>query len=102
MKGKDPDDAVRDTVRIHLYVSGVVQGVFFRTHTTNTARSLSLIGWVKNLTDGRVEIVAEGARGKITEFISWCKKGLPAASVERVEVIWERPIGDMEGFQTRY
>jgi acylphosphatase len=91
---------MNDVVRAHLYVSGIVQGVFFRAHTTNVGRSLGLSGWVKNLIDGRVEIVAEGARQRIDKLISWCQKGPPAAKVEGVEVVYERPLGDMTEFRT--
>ena len=86
---------------VHLYVSGIVQGVFFRAHTTNTARSLGLTGWVRNLDDGRVEIVAQGARERIADFITWCRHGPPAASVEKVDISWTEPLSGLEGFQTR-
>jgi acylphosphatase len=91
-----------ETTRAHLYVSGIVQGVFFRAHTTKVARSLGLNGWVKNLVDGRVEIVAEGTRHSVDQLIQWCQKGPPAAAVEGVEVIYEQPIGDVTQFKTRH
>ena len=102
MKDKRCSDPTREIGRVHVYVSGVVQGVFFRAHTTQVARSLGLTGWVRNLIDGRVEAVAEGARDRIDEFLSWCEKGPPAASVESIEVSREQPVGDMSTFQTRY
>lgn len=95
-------DVTSDTVRAHLYVSGVVQGVFYRAHTTRVARSLGLNGWVRNLVDGRVEIVAEGTRHGIDKLIGWCQIGPPAASVKDVEVVYEQPLGDMTEFQTRH
>ena len=99
---EERDDLMRETMRAHLYVSGIVQGVFFRAHTTKVAQSLGLCGWVKNLVDGRVEIVVEGVRPDVDKLIKWCEKGPPAASVEGVEVIFEQPRGDMTQFQTRY
>ncbi len=86
---------------VHLYVSGIVQGVFFRAHTTRIARALGLTGWVRNLDDGRVEIKAQGARKSIDEFIAWCRHGPPAASVESVDIAWIKPASDMEDFRTR-
>jgi acylphosphatase len=91
-----------DKVRVHLYVSGLVQGVFFRAHTTKVARSLHVMGWVRNLNDGRVEIVAEGPRSRVNEFISWCEKGPSTAEVESVEIDWEWPGSDLDGFRTLY
>lgn len=89
-------------VRVHMYISGVVQGVFFRANTENVARSLSLSGWVRNLTDGRVEVVAEGPQDRMNEFISWCHKGPPIASVDSVEMKWEMPTGEFKTFRTWY
>jgi acylphosphatase len=86
------------TGRVHLYVSGIVQGVFFRAHTSNVACSLGLTGWAKNLSDGRVEIVAEGPRHRIAEFIKWCDKGPPAATVDEVEVNWETALDEFTAF----
>ena len=91
-----------DVVRVHLFISGLVQGVFFRAHTTKVARSLNLSGWVRNLRDGRVEVIAEGKRSSIDEFIRWCKKGPSTASVESVEIIWERSDIAFDGFKTLY
>ena len=50
--------------RVHIFVSGLVQGVFFRDSTRQKAQELGITGWVRNLIDGRVEIVAEGEKGK--------------------------------------
>jgi acylphosphatase len=95
----DSRESSGDMVRVHLFVSGIVQGVFFRVNTISVARSLNLNGWVKNLSDGRVEVVAEGSHAKIAEFIEWCHKGPPAASVDEVEVNWEKPTGEFTGFK---
>ncbi len=55
--------------RVHILVSGLVQGVFFRAHTREKASELFLSGWVKNLPDGRVEILAEGERENLEKLI---------------------------------
>lgn len=96
-KSRQPDV---QRVRAHLYVSGIVQGVFFRAHTSNAARSLGLTGWVRNLPDGRVEIIAEGKQDKVDVFVRWCEKGPPTATVDEVTVDWEPVSDEFEGFRT--
>jgi len=76
--------------RIHLIISGRVQGVGFRNAVYLKARKLDLKGWVRNLADGRVEIVAEGQEENIQPFISWVARGPKAAVVEKVETRPER------------
>jgi acylphosphatase len=74
--------------RAHVFVSGRVQGVFFRDHTRRWAVSLGLTGWVKNIWDGRVEVLAEGEKESLEALIARLKQGPPSASVENVEVTW--------------
>lgn len=74
--------------QVHLFISGHVQGVFFRMHTHKKALSLKLTGRVQNLSDGRVEVFAEGAEESLETFVEWCHQGPPAARVEKVEVKW--------------
>jgi len=88
--------------RAHVFIEGRVQGVFFRDYTRRKARSLGVVGWVRNLEDGRVEALFEGEEEKVEEMIKWCHKGPPYARVEKVEVIYEEPKGDMEDFIIRY
>ena len=78
-----------DRVRAHVWISGHVQGVNFRTHTRDEARRAGVDGWVKNLDDGRVEAVFEGTRAGVQRLISWCYSGPNSAEVEHVEVEWE-------------
>ncbi len=73
----------------HFFVSGRVQGVFFRAHTQATARRLGLTGWVRNLPDGRVECLACGDEARVGEFEAWLWQGPPQARVERVEAAEE-------------
>ncbi len=74
--------------RLHLVVSGRVQGVFFRQATVDEACSLGLTGWVRNRPDGRVEIVAEGSRANLEMLLAWAHRGPPAARVDQVEASW--------------
>ncbi len=88
--------------RAHLLVKGLVQGVFYRSSARQVARQLGLTGWVKNLPDGRVEIIVEGAEEKIEEFIKWCWKGPPSAVVENVDVSYSEALGEFDDFSIRY
>jgi acylphosphatase len=89
-------------VRAHLFVSGRVQGVFYRADCTQEAKRLGVSGWVRNLDDGRVEVVAEGPRAQVERLIEWCRTGSPMAKVESVEANWEEPTGEFEGFRITY
>jgi len=89
-------------VRVHVFVSGRVQGVFFRHHTSERAAQLGLSGWVRNLDDGRVEAVFEGEREKVDEMLKFCSNGPPGARVSDVDVKWENHRGEFSGFQVRY
>lgn len=88
--------------RIHLYISGYVQGVFFRVHTQEVAIALGIVGWVKNLDDGRVEVVAQGDEMSVQKLIEWCYQGPPGARVDDVEIIYEEPTGEFKGFEIKY
>ena len=90
------------TVRVHLFISGVVQGVSYRASTREQARPRGIVGWVKNLEDGRVEAVAQGSKDKVTELIAWCRKGPPAAKVDKVEATWEDVGDDFKDFEIRF
>lgn len=71
---------------IHAYVSGKVQGVFFRVYTRQYAQETNVLGWVRNCSDGRVEFVAVGEDNNITQFLSLVRKGSPYSRVDNVEV----------------
>jgi acylphosphatase len=89
---------VKDRARISLLVSGIVQGVNFRYSTYEEARRLGVSGWVRNLPDGRVEVLAEGDRRALEALVDWCRRGPPHASVEAVEARWLAYAGDLEPF----
>lgn len=88
--------------RAHIYVSGRVQGIFFRYHTQELAQRLGVKGWVRNLRDGRVEAVFEGEREQVEEMVKFCRTGPPGAKVNNVEVKWENYLGEFSGFEVRY
>lgn len=87
--------------RIHVIVSGRVQGVLFRAHTEKTAHSLNLTGWVRNLSDGRVEILCEGDDADIAAMLAWCRKGPPSANVTGTEIREEPITGEFSRFAIR-
>ncbi|MFN3347089.1 MAG: acylphosphatase [Candidatus Bipolaricaulaceae bacterium] len=87
--------------RVHLFVSGRVQGVFFRAHTRDLAQRLGLTGFARNLPDGRVEVVAEGPEEKLQELINFCHHGPPLAHVTAVEIRWEEATGEFRTFSVR-
>lgn len=90
-----------DRVRAHVFVSGTVQGVFYRASTRDTAREEGVGGWVKNLEDGRVEAVFEGPAEAVEQMVEWCETGSAAATVDDVTVEWEAPTG-VEEFEVRW
>ncbi|MEM4311695.1 MAG: acylphosphatase [Nitrososphaerales archaeon] len=91
-----------EKVRAHIYVNGVVQGVFFRSHTKSLANKLNLKGWVRNLPDGRVEILAEGDKDSVNKLIQWCYRGPIGARVDNVEYRFEPYKGEFKNFLIIY
>jgi len=89
-------------VRAHVFISGRVQGVFFRYETRLRAIRNNVTGWVRNLPDGRVEAVFEGEKENVEAMIDFCHRGPPGAIVRKVEVIWEKPTGEFKSFQIKY
>jgi acylphosphatase len=89
-------------VRCHIFVSGKVQGVFFRQNTLERAKTLGLKGWVRNTQDGRVEAIFEGEKEKVEKILEWVKSGPPLARVENVEIRFEDFKGEFDDFEIRY
>lgn len=77
--------------RARVRVRGRVQGVFFRVETRDRARSLGLVGWVRNCSDGSVEAVFQGEPERVQSMVDWCGRGPSGASVDSVDVNWEEP-----------
>lgn len=90
-----------DLQRAHVWVSGQVQGVFFRDSTRQKAEELGLAGWVRNVPDGLVEALFEGPSEKVEAMVRWCEEGPQHASVENVDTNFESAGGDLKGFEVR-
>lgn len=88
--------------RVHVWISGGVQGVWFRAHTKEKAIELEIKGWVRNTPNGKVEAVFEGDDEQIEKMIEWCHTGSPLARVEDVHTQWEEPKNEFETFSIRY
>lgn len=93
---------LRRMPRMRLFVEGSVQGVGFRFFTSRTANNLGIKGFVRNLADGRVEIVAEGEKNKLKKLMEFVKQGPITARVERVIVQWEHETGEFKTFEVRF
>ena len=89
-------------VRVHVFVSGRVQGVFFRDSARRKALKLGVKGWVRNLADGKVELVAEGEKENVESMIGWAKKGTILAKVEKIDFEFEEYKGEFTDFEIRY
>jgi acylphosphatase len=83
-----------DPVRAHVLITGRVQGVGYRYSTVGEAERRRLAGWVRNLPNGGVEAVFEGAKADVEQMIEWCRQGPPSARVTNVDVRWEAPKGE--------
>jgi acylphosphatase len=83
-----------------VFVSGDVQGVFFRAETRDRARRAGVAGWARNLPDGRFETVFEGPQDAVDALVEWCRRGPRGADVQEVEVSEEDPEG-LDAFEVR-
>jgi acylphosphatase len=88
--------------RAHVIIKGRVQGVYFRYATREEANMRGVKGWVRNMSDGRVEAVFEGDKDKVDEMIDYCHFGPPVAKVSSVEVRREDYTGEFKNFVIRY
>ena len=96
MARSDPSGRVRRRV----LVSGRVQGVWFRESCREQAMAVGVVGWVRNLADGRVEAVLEGPEAAVARVVAWCCEGPRRARVDGVEATAETPVGE-RGFRVR-
>ena len=88
--------------RVHLIVSGRVQGVWYRSSTQEKAQQLGLTGWVRNVPGGQVEIVAEGKVNSVDTLVSWASRGPSLARVDHLKVEEEAYAGEFEDFGVRH
>jgi len=85
--------------RLHLIISGQVQGVSFRFYAQQEATELNIKGFARNSAEEAVEIVAEGEENSLKAFLEWCQKGSPFAKVKKVESQWHDSTGEFESFE---
>ena len=85
--------------RIHIMVSGKVQKVWFRKYTQVKATELGITGWVKNLFNNAVEIIAEGDMDSLTELTGWLQDGPPLAEVQKLSIEWQQSENMFESFE---
>jgi acylphosphatase len=88
--------------RVHVYVSGIVQGVCFRDFTQRRAGALGLAGWVRNLRDGRVEAVAQGSKEDIERWLADLRQGAASSRVDEVRMAWDETAEELAGFEIRF
>ena len=87
--------------RIEARIIGIVQGVFFRSYTRQKAQSLGLKGWVANLRDGTVKVVAEGPEERLQELVQFLQHGSPQARVDNIDVNWLEASDEFGDFSVR-
>lgn len=90
-----------ERIRAHVFISGLVQGVYFRDSARREAQRHGVTGWIRNLPDGRVEAVFEGRPKDVEALVAWCHHGPPHARVERVDVRRGPASGEFTTFQLR-
>lgn len=96
-----PHTNVSDLERVHVLVSGKVQGVYYRSAASEQASVLGATGWVRNMPSGQVELCAEGPRAVLEQLVAWCHLGPPAARVEEVRVEYGPATGEFTEFQVK-
>jgi len=94
--------ALKDSARAHLFYGGRVQGVGFRYTVESLAMALDLTGWVKNLPDGRVELVCEGPRDKIEALVGQIGESFLGPQIKKTALDWEKPTGEFEDFRVEF
>jgi len=88
--------------RAHVFYSGHVQGIGFRYTAQDIAEGLGLKGWVKNLSDGRVEIVADGDEEDLKDFLDKISKGQLGRYIKNADVSWEKPAKEFDSFEIAF
>ena len=88
--------------QVHVFYSGQVQGVGFRLTAEETAREFGVVGWVKNLRDGRVELVAEAEEQGLKTFLEKIRRGPMRNFIKQVELSWSEAGNTFDEFEIRY
>ena len=90
------------THRAHLFYLGRVQGIGFRYTAEGVAHRAGVVGFVKNLSDGRVEVVCEGSKEKIDSMLEEIMKGPLGRHIQKVDCFWEEPTGAFTDFTVEF
>ncbi len=93
---------MKEASEVRVVVTGRVQGVFFRASTRDVAVRYGVRGFVRNLSDGRVEAVLQGDRGAVEKVVTFMRSGPPGAFVEEADVEWRTPSETWDGFFVRH
>lgn len=88
--------------RVHILIDGLVQGVCFRHYARIEAGKLDVRGWIRNMSDGRVEVVGEGTPEAVARLVAWCRRGPPGARVTGVQETYGPPTDDYTTFEVHY
>ena len=88
--------------RVHVFYSGRVQGVGFRLTAEETAHGFKVVGWVKNLRDGRVELIAEAEEDALAQFLDAIQTGPMKKFIQRADISWGDASGTFDEFEIRY
>ena len=90
-----------DKIQMHVFITGIVQGVFFRAEAQKVALDNNVTGWIRNLEDGGVEAVFEGTKEDIDKVVEWCHQGSSAAFVSNVEAKEENSLSNFDKFEIK-
>lgn len=88
--------------KVHLMISGRVQGVGFRFFCVDAARQYGVRGWVRNTADGGVEIMAEGEEANLKSFVRECRRGPYSARVQSCQESYQKPTGKFDSFEVTF
>lgn len=99
---RDYNKRIPMTKRVHVFYAGRVQGVGFRMTVEETAQALGVVGWVKNLRDGRVELIAEAEELQLNRFLEALRTGPMKNFIQRIDVTWGHASDTFDEFEIRY
>ena len=102
MKSMANQKETNDIQELHAYVRGWVQGVGYRYFVVNHALALGLRGYVRNMRDGRVEVLAQGTKPNLERLLALLQRGPSAAEVNEIDTHWGQPTEHLSGFHVRW
>jgi acylphosphatase len=102
MESMASQNETNDNQELHAYVNGWVQGVGYRYFVVNKAFALGLRGYVRNLRDGSVEVLAQGTRPNLERLLAMLQRGPASAEVNDIRTHWGQPTEHLSGFHVRW